>query len=74
MDGPVTTWKVTAQQETTEIDANGQLVPVVSVGFTTGAGNSGTVIVPKSQYNVDTVRAAIMGRAQILDAVSGLTG
>lgn len=68
-----TTWKVTAQQETSEIDANGQLVPVISVGFVTGRGVAGTVTIPKSQYNVDTVRDAIMERAQTLDSIAQLT-
>lgn len=69
-----TTFKVTGQQETTEIDGNGNLAPVISVAFTTGQGVSGTVNIPKAQYTVDNVRSAILAQAQILDSVAKLTG
>lgn len=67
------TWQVTGQIEQTQIGANSQLVKGMLVSFTTGAGNSGSVFVPDSQYTPDKVKAAIVAQAAVLDAVSALT-
>lgn len=65
------TWTVDSQTEQVQAGQQG-IVRGVSISFTTGLMNKGTVFVPDSQYSVDAVRAAISARAALLDSVSQL--
>ena len=70
----LTTWTVTGQTEYTQVAATGPPVQGVKVFYTTGAGHSGSVFVPYSQYNTVNVRAAINAAAATMDAVGQLSG
>lgn len=67
------TWRVTGQTEGTQITPSGQVVDGVTVSFTTGAGATGSVFVPMSQYTPAIVRGLVQARANIVDQVSNLT-
>lgn len=69
-----TTWTVTGQVAKFAADPTGKPVNGVEISFTTTAGNSGTVFIPNTSFNVANAQAAIAARAAILDAVSNLTG
>lgn len=69
-----TGWTVTGQTQATELADTGGFVSGVTVSFRTGNGVIGSVFVPDSIYNVDTVRQLVSQRAASLDAVHGLTG
>jgi len=66
-------WRVVTQQETTEVTPQGQVTRGWRVTFTVG-GVHGSVFVPKSQYNRQTVAAMISAAAAEVAAVSNLTG
>lgn len=66
-------WKVTLQQEATDTAANGQFVPGYRIYFTTGAGHSGSVFVPRAQYTVEAVKTIIRTHADQLDQIGGLS-
>ena len=70
---PAATWQVTAQQETVDRGPGGSFEPGVTVSFTTGAGHAGTVFVPRGNYSLASVRAAVAGQAALLDAVGQLS-
>lgn len=63
---------VTGQRQTTVIDASGQITPVMAVTFKTEKGIVGTVDVPLSQYNIDSVRQAVGAKAATLDGIHGM--
>lgn len=67
--GPVA-FAITTQQETTDLDEQGRAVLGYRVYFRTAAGNTGSVFVPQSRYNLINVRAQITPLAQQLDAVA----
>ena len=66
-------WQVTAQSETTQLDSAGQAVQGVRVFFRTGAGNTGSIFVPRASYAPDNVRGLIADAAAAADAVGRLT-
>jgi hypothetical protein len=68
------TWQVTGQTETTQITPGGQPVRGVNVFYTTGLGHQGSVFVPYSTYNADTVRRAVGQAAAQMDEVGQLSG
>lgn len=68
-----TTWRVTSQSQTTQINGAGAPVDGVEVFFTTGDGHSGSVFVAQNQYNPANVRDAIAAAATQMDAVGQLT-
>ena len=67
------TWRVTGQQERTQIDATGRPVQGMTVLFQTGSGVTGSVFLPLPLYTPDNVRKAIAEAASGIEAVSGLT-
>jgi hypothetical protein len=69
---PSTGWRVTSQQEGDDLQ-DGRFVPGVRVRFITAIGQSGSVFVPREQYNANTVRAMINAQAAEMDAVGGLS-
>lgn len=69
-----TTWQVTGQQETTEQAINGGFVSGRRVYFTTGNGNGGSVFVPDTMYDADTVRRMVSAAAANVDAIGSLRG
>ena len=66
-------WKVTGQTEYTQVAATGPPVQGVKIFYTTGAGHSGSVFLPYSQYNTQTAAAAVAAAAAQMDAVGQLT-
>lgn len=68
------TWSVTAQQQQTAQDSTGNYVAGVKVTFVTGSGLSGSVFVPESQYNAETVRAMVAARVEAMAAIAALNG
>lgn len=72
--GDLTTWKVTGQVESTQVQVTGPPVPGVKVFFQTGAGHAGSVFIPQGRYNTTSVRAAVNAAAAQMDAVGMLTG
>jgi len=66
-------WQVTGTTESRQFAADGTPVEGFTVFFQTGTGQQGTVFVPRNQFTVAAVRAAIMPAAALLDEVSALT-
>lgn len=67
------TFQVTAQRQTSTVDAQGNVVPVMAVSFTTyPSGVTGSVDVPLAQYDADTVRSMIEARVAQIEAVHSL--
>lgn len=67
-------WRVISQSETNRTDAAGHFVSGVLVYYTTANGVSGSVFIPDSQYNPDTVKARINERVAQHNVVGGLQG
>lgn len=67
-------WRVVAQRETIIIDPAGKPADVWEVTFQIADGTTGTVQIPKSNYNVKSVAAAITAQAAVIDGVSKLAG
>lgn len=68
-------WRVVGQREFEDLRPNGQFEPMVEVTFELpAAGVQGTVRIPKREFNVDTVRAAIEADAATKAAVQDLSG
>lgn len=67
-------WTVGSQQEATGQDSLGHYVPGVNVSFQTVSGMVGSVFVPNTQYNADTVRQMIAARVARMVAVRDLEG
>lgn len=65
---------VTSQQETARPVAGGQVARGMLISFRTATGQAGSVFVEDANYNPDYVRAAILNRAQMIDAVQQLNG
>lgn len=73
--GAAPAWRVTSQQQTTEISAGGQPVKGWNVGWTAKDGTSGSVFLAAADAgDVDTVRAAIQAEHDAAMARAGLTG
>lgn len=70
---PAVTWQITAQQETMDRGPGGSFEPGVTVSFRTGGGHDGTVFIPRGNYSVATVRAAVAAQAALVDAVGALS-
>lgn len=66
-------WKVTGQNQVTEIQPGGTPTQGVRVYYTTGTGQSGNVFVPMTSYTPDGVAAAVAAAAATMDAVGTLT-
>ena len=64
-------WKVTAQRQTSMIVA-GTFVPAMEVTFETSSGDSGSILVPVTQYNADAVKLAIDARVAAMAEVRAL--
>jgi len=71
---PTSGWTVIAQVPRSQVNSTGQLVKGMEVSFTSGGGVSGSVWVPLTDYNVETVRALIAHQVATFDAVGHLTG
>lgn len=69
----LTSWKVTGQNESTQVQQSGPPVPGVRVFFQTGQGHTGSVFVPQAQYTVTNVRALVNAAAAKMDAVGSLS-
>lgn len=70
---PTTTWQVTGTMEKTQIGPDGTPAQGLTVNFTTGTGQSGSVWLPKSGLSADAVRAAIAPAAALRDQIYALT-
>ena len=70
---PAGTWKVTGQNQVTEIAPGGTPTQGVRVYYSTGTGAAGSVFVPLAQYNPAGVSAAVAAAAATMDAVGALT-
>ena len=67
------TWKVTGQNQVTEIAPGGSPTQGVRVYYATGTGQSGSVFVPLSKYTPDGVAAAVTEAAATMDVIGSLT-
>jgi hypothetical protein len=67
-------WKVVSQQETMGLDPMGRAVEGIKVYFQTERGLSGSVFVPKADYNLLNVKAAIQDAVGMLHTVHDLKG
>lgn len=67
-------WKIESQQPTVGKDARGVYGPGVEIAFTTGEGWHGTIFIPKDQFSVANVKAAVAIAAANHDAIGKLTG
>ncbi len=67
--GPVA-YAVTSQQETTDLGPDGRPTLGHRIYFQTARGQTGSVFVPASRYNINNVRAQITPLAQQLDMVA----
>lgn len=67
-------WEVTGQREDYGALPNGQYGPGVMVSFRTRSGATGSVFVPGTSYNVDTVRSMVATQAEAMEAVHQLKG
>lgn len=68
------TWTIIGQAETYATDDAGAFVPGVTITFQLAGGQTGSVFVPNTKYNVANARAAVDARAREMAAVSGLQG
>ena len=66
-------WKVTGQNQVTEIQPGAGPVQGVRVYYSTGTGQSGSVFVPAAKYNPEGVAAAVAEAAATMDAIGSLT-
>lgn len=67
-------WKIIGQRQTQQLAPGAQFpVPGVDVTFITGHGVQGTVFVPMTQYNPDSVAALVATQAALADSVQTLT-
>lgn len=71
---PGTGWSVTGQRTTTAPNQAGVLATQWEVSFVTSSGQTGTVLIPTTNYTVDSVRAAIQAQAMTMDQIQGLKG
>lgn len=65
--------RITDQVQTTEVNAQGQVVRGYRISFTTGRGAQGSVFVAEAQYVPANVIAAVTDAANRLDQVHGAT-
>lgn len=68
-----TSWTVTGTTERTQIGPDGTPVAGIMVSYTTGAGGSGTVFIPKGQTGVDNVRQLVAAAAANTDQILALS-
>lgn len=68
-----TGWHVTNTLEQTTAAPGGGIVSGYKVGFQTGAGNIGSVFLPKTGFTPTAVSAAINLEAAKLDSVAALS-
>ena len=70
-----TTWTVTSQVERDQVQGAGPPVRGVTVTFTTGKGNTGTVWIPYSTYNQGPAAVAplISDAAARMDSIGALS-
>jgi hypothetical protein len=66
-------WRVTGTTETMLPDSTGRYVTGYQVSFLTGAGNSGTVFVPRDRFSPQSVQVAVAEHAATLDAINTLS-
>lgn len=67
-------WFVTTQMETQRLDPSGAFVQGVQVSFRTAEGATGSVFVPRADFNVEKVRAMVAAAAAEVSAVANLRG
>lgn len=68
-------WHIVSQAQVSGLDSTGHYVQGVNVTFTLdGNGQTGTVFVPLSSYNADTVKQRVDEFAQHLINVANLRG
>lgn len=68
-----TTWQVTSQVEGSQILPGMGVTRGVTVYFTTGQGNAGSVFVPLASYETAKVRALVAARAAQVDEIGNLS-
>lgn len=66
-------WQVGNQVVGYRPDGTGKAVKGMIVHFQTGLGVASTVFVPDATYTAAAVRAAILAKVKVLDAVSQMT-
>ena len=76
LPGDAVTFTVTGQTERDNVQASGPPVRGVTIFYTTGKGNQGSVWVPYSTYNQgpDAVRPLIAAAAGRMDQIGALAG
>lgn len=72
MAGTDPAWTVISQAETMGITPTGAAGSGIKVTFRLADGTTGSVFVPDAQYTAENVRAAILARVAVLQAVKGL--
>jgi ubiquinone biosynthesis protein Coq4 len=65
-------WRVIAQMETIAPDQTGKFVPGVQITFETASGLVGSIFVPASLYNPETVRRLIVEKVNLMASVHEL--
>lgn len=60
---------ITSQVETVDVDSGNRAVTGYRIQFQTRLGNTGTVFVPRAQYNEENVRAAVRAQAVKIDSL-----
>lgn len=68
------TWTVISQQEVTDQDKAGNYVQGARVTFQLNTGTTGSVFVPTTIYNAETVAEAINKAAHKINNVDHLSG
>lgn len=69
-----TSWRVTSQQETSWIDASGQVKQGWQVFYKVGDRTVGSVKIPADEYSRANVAAAVAEAAAEVTAVGNLSG
>lgn len=74
MTDEIPAWGNVKQLETVGQTESGSFVEGVKVTFTTRAGVTGSIFVPRSEYTTDHVRDLINAKAATIDEISALSG
>lgn len=69
-----TGWSIVTQRVVTAPNSAGILATQWEITFVTGQGQTGSVLIPQTNYNVDSVRAAVSAQALVMDQVQLLKG
>ena len=71
---PGTGWSIITQRVVTAPNEAGILATQWEITFVTGQGQTGSVLIPQTSYNVETVRQKVTAQATTMDQVQSLKG